>query len=295
MVRQRLEGTSAEITRILHGRAPPLVPQVFSGDTRLTGRWRNDPFEANVRAMQHHIIVAKFAGDGCSWLRVGRKVVSTPSAPGTITLVPRGHEGYRRMDGIAEVSGVHLGHERLAASAEQFGKGRQPDLLDRSNIHDPKLFAIMKLLSDEIESGEPLSLLFTEQLLDLLCIQLLRSHSAFPLPALPPRGGLAGWQLKRVTGYMRENLAADITLQELADLVNLSRFHFCAAFRMATGCSPYEWLTAQRIAYARRLLADHTLRVADIALAVGYRTPSAFAARFRRVAGVSPSEFRRRL
>jgi AraC family transcriptional regulator len=296
MIRHRLASTSAEITRILKGTAPPLIPQVFSGDTRLTRRWRNDPFEANVRPMQHHIVVAKFAGDGCTWTQVGRKVHSSPSAPGTVTLVPRGQEGYRRMDGVAEASSIFLGHDRLATCAEQLGNGHQPELLDRSNIRDPKLFAIMKLLSDEIESGEPMSHLFTEQLLDLLCLQLLRSHSAFPLPASQlRRGGLAGWQIKRVTAYMRENLATDIALQELADLANLSRFHFCAAFRGATGRSPYEWLTAQRIAHARTLLADRRLSIADIALAVGYQTPSAFAARFRRVAGLSPSEYRRRL
>ena len=51
----------------------------------------------------------------------------------------------------------------------------------------------------------------------------------------------------------------------------------------------------QRIERARELLADPKLSVTDIALAVGYETPSAFAATFRKVAGVTPSQFRRRI
>jgi AraC family transcriptional regulator len=94
---------------------------------------------------------------------------------------------------------------------------------------------------------------------------------------------------------MQENLDQDIDLQRLAGHVGLSRFYFCSAFRMATGYTPHEWLTKIRIDEARRLLAIPSLPITEIALAVGYQTPSAFAATFRRLVGVSPREFRRSL
>jgi AraC-like DNA-binding protein len=94
---------------------------------------------------------------------------------------------------------------------------------------------------------------------------------------------------------MRERFAQDIGLQSLADTLGLSRFHFCAAFRMATGYTPYEWLTRVRMEMARKLLADPAMRITEVALSVGYHTPSAFAASFRRHVGVAPSDFRRRL
>jgi len=81
----------------------------------------------------------------------------------------------------------------------------------------------------------------------------------------------------------------------LATLVGLSRFHFCTAFRMATGHTPHEWLTVQRIQRAKALLRDPTLSITEIALTVGYQTSSAFAATFRKIAGVTPTEFRRSL
>ncbi|WP_324763725.1 AraC family transcriptional regulator (plasmid) [Sinorhizobium meliloti] len=195
-----------------------------------------------------------------------------------------------------EVSNIFLGHSRLHACADQIGNGREPELVDRVHFDDPKLFTIMALINDEIGSADAISHLYIEQLLDLMCLQLLRAHSAAPAPmANGPRRGLSARQVKRVTTYMRENIAEDIRLQELAALVNLSRFHFCTAFRVATGQTPYGWLTRQRIAYAKSLLRDRSLRISDVALVVGYETQSAFAASFRKAVGISPTEFRRRL
>jgi AraC family transcriptional regulator len=94
---------------------------------------------------------------------------------------------------------------------------------------------------------------------------------------------------------MRERLDQDIGLQELADVLNLSRFYFCSAFRMASGHTPYEWLTKLRMHEARKLLADPALSISDIALMVGYQTPSAFSAAFRRLVGTTPREVRQSL
>ncbi len=132
--------------------------------------------------------------------------------------------------------------------------------------------------------------------MDLLCTQLVRAHSTFGSLQVPaPRRGLADWQVRRVTAHMHERLDENVGLDELAGLVGLSRFHFCTAFRLATGQTPHNWLTALRMGRARALLADPRLPVTEVALAVGYQTPSAFTAAFRRAERVTPSEFRKSL
>jgi len=87
----------------------------------------------------------------------------------------------------------------------------------------------------------------------------------------------------------------EIGLDELAALVSLSRYHFCTAFRQATGSTPHQWLTNLRIARAKEMLTDPLLSVTEIGLCVGYQTPSSFSASFRKLVGATPSEFRRRL
>jgi AraC family transcriptional regulator len=98
-----------------------------------------------------------------------------------------------------------------------------------------------------------------------------------------------------VTAYMSERLDQPIGLDELADLTGLSRAHFCTAFRHATGYTPHEWLTRQRLERARILLRDPRSSITKIALDVGYQTPSAFTAAFRRHMGATPSGYRRSL
>lgn len=109
------------------------------------------------------------------------------------------------------------------------------------------------------------------------------------------RGGLAAWQVRRVAEYMDARLDQRIALAELAAIARLSRFHFCTAFRIATGQTPRAWLTDRRIERAILLLADHSRSITAIALEVGYETPSSFTARFRQRMGITPSSYRREL
>jgi AraC family transcriptional regulator len=136
-------------------------------------------------------------------------------------------------------------------------------------------------------------------LADLACradavefVERLRNEVAL-LPRGGPQRGLTRWQLQRVTGYMLERLDQPHSLRDLAALLRLSRWHFCTAFRLASGLTPREWLITQRMQKARQLLLQTRYSITQIALAVGYRSPSAFSVQFRRSAGMKPTSFRR--
>ncbi|MDG2527907.1 helix-turn-helix transcriptional regulator [Caulobacter endophyticus] len=106
------------------------------------------------------------------------------------------------------------------------------------------------------------------------------------------RGGLPGWRLQKALRHMEAHYGGDLALEALAAEVALSRCHFCTAFRQTTGFTPGEWLTALRLRRARQLIRSTPLRITEIALAVGYQTPSAFTHAFRRVFRETPSRFR---
>ena len=184
----------------------------------------------------------------------------------------------------------------MQACADVVAGGKRAEILPRVAFEDPTAASLLEILSRKSVQQSPSARLFVEQAIDLLCTRLVLGHSSIgALPAPENRRGLGRWQVKRVTSFMRDNLDRQIGLDDLANLINLSRFHFCTAFRQATGHTPYQWLTMQRIGRARDLLADPKLTVTDVALAVGYETPSAFAASFRKVTGASPSHFRRQM
>lgn len=285
----------AEIGRILD-KPPQMAEQVLRGDTRLTGRWGHGDVHDHLPGMSGHVIMAYYgAAQDIQWRSGGLRRTSRTRSD-SITLIPEGHEGRWDIAGSIEVSHVYLTNQRLQSCADLLAHGQSVELIDRVGFEDPSASRIMQLLSMEAERNDSASGLFVEQAIDLLCVQLLRGHSSFgTLPEFVPRGRLADWQVKRVTTYMRDHLDQDISLEEIAAVVGLSRFHFCTAFRLATGQTPHQWLTALRISRARQLLAEPSVAVTDIALAVGYQTPSAFASSFRRFVHVTPTEFRRAL
>lgn len=92
--------------------------------------------------------------------------------------------------------------------------------------------------------------------------------------------------------YVRERLAEEISIETLAGLVELSPFHFSRVFKQATGMSPLQFVTRERITRAQQLIRETSRSLIDIALEVGYTSPSHFAKLFRRLTGVTPTEFR---
>jgi AraC family transcriptional regulator len=230
----------------------------------------------------------------CTWFLENRRL-GAHLRPGTITLLPQNHDGHWDLNGPVEVSHLYLADERIQSCAAALRGNRRVELIPCVGFEDPLAAHILTVMSREVALGNRPSTLFIDQAIELLCTQLIRAHTP-PSPVRPqPRGGLTARQVQIVTHYMRDRLDQDITLSELAALVGLSRFHFCTAFRLATGQSPHGWLTEHRMDHARCLLARSNLQITDIAQAVGYTTPSAFAASFRRRVGMTPSQFRRLL
>src|SRR6267142_5458909 len=67
---------------------------------------------------------------------------------------------------------------------------------------------------------------------------------------------LPEWRLKRVVEFIDTHFAERITLPQLADVVGLTRMHFAAQFRAATGLRPHEYLLRKRIEKAQSLLLN---------------------------------------
>jgi AraC family transcriptional regulator len=102
-------------------------------------------------------------------------------------------------------------------------------------------------------------------------------------------------RLRKIEDYVRPNLAESISIEKLADLAELSPFHFSRVFKQATGMTPLQFVTRGRMLQAQRLIRETSRTLIEIALEVGYTSPSHFAQVFRRMVGVTPTEFRNAL
>jgi AraC family transcriptional regulator len=106
-------------------------------------------------------------------------------------------------------------------------------------------------------------------------------------------GGLPSPRLHRVMDYIDANLGEPITLQDIAQQAGLSRMHFAAQFRLATGSTPHAFLLSRRIERARALLMEG-MPIVQVALAVGFQAQAHFTTAFRNLSGVTPARWRAR-
>ena len=99
-------------------------------------------------------------------------------------------------------------------------------------------------------------------------------------------------RLQAAIAHVAKHYLRPIPESEVALLCNMSPSRFCHEFKAAFDVTFVEYLANHRMMQAKRLLANPTMPVADVAVAVGFNDPSYFTRVFRKQEGVSPSEYR---
>jgi AraC family transcriptional regulator len=106
-------------------------------------------------------------------------------------------------------------------------------------------------------------------------------------------GGLATWQAMRTLAYIEANLASKMDVDDLANVVALSRSHFCRAFKHSVGWSPMEYVAVRRVERAKAMISSTREPLAEVALACGFADQPHLNRRFRDIVGISPGRWRR--
>jgi AraC-like DNA-binding protein len=169
-----------------------------------------------------------------------------------------------------------------------------PRVLTLSSAVDEPLREVIVLVSRELSNVEPGQQTVLDRLLDVLLVLALRSD--FRRSATAPRWYRASGdpRLHAALQAMHEDAGHTWTVPELAAISGLSRAAFARAFRDALGQAPLQYLTDWRMTLARDHLRTGELSLANIAATVGYGSPYAFAAAFRRHHGIPPGAWRQR-
>ena len=120
-----------------------------------------------------------------------------------------------------------------------------------------------------------------------------RIERQLPERAEPIPGGLAPWQIRRVTTHIEAHLDETIRNMELAKLVGLSSFYFCRAFRGSFADSPHSYIMRRRVERAQGLMLTTNISLAQIAVNCGIADQAHFNKLFRRFFGETPGNWRR--
>lgn len=149
------------------------------------------------------------------------------------------------------------------------------------------------LLLAELKSGGVMGQLYVESLAQVLGIHLLRHYSTFaPLITTHENRSLTHAQLQQAIDYIHAHLDRDLSLAQVAGIVNISPTYFANLFKRATGIPPHQYVIKQRVERAKLLLKTTDLPIAHVALKVGFSSQSHLTQQFKRLTGTTPNRIR---
>lgn len=161
------------------------------------------------------------------------------------------------------------------------------ELIPHFAIQDELIHQIGLALQAELRSHDGGSL-YAETMANALAVHLLRHYSTQRHRTINCNGGLAPHKLRLVTDYINDYLQRELSLNELAEIAQLSQYHFCHAFKQATGLSSHQYLIQQRVERAKQLLMQSKMSIAEVAIACGFTHQSHLHRHFKRLTGVTP-------
>lgn len=100
-------------------------------------------------------------------------------------------------------------------------------------------------------------------------------------------------RMQEVYQYVGQHFQEEISLQEISDRVNMTTPAFCRFFKKVTDKTFTQFVNEMRIEEARRLLLDKHRSIAEVSYDSGFNNLSHFNKHFKRITGVSPSEYRK--
>ena len=219
--------------------------------------------------------------------------------PGTIGLCPVGlREEFTLVSKyIDEMLHIYLSPSPFAALAKHTPQDfSAASVRYEAGFRDPLIEYIGAEVLGELEFETSCGDLLVETLADTLAVRLLNnysSQSANPFRVSHRSKGLNSRRLQRTIEYINANLTKEITVEELASVASLSRFHFSRMFKATMGQSPSRFIGQLRLELAKSLLMEGR-SIADVTHDCGFSSESNFTRSFRRATGLTPAQHRNR-
>ncbi|HHG84982.1 MAG TPA: AraC family transcriptional regulator [Bacteroidetes bacterium] len=193
-------------------------------------------------------------------------------------------------------AGLTLSESKLLDQPDQLSSGRMNFF---SQLYQRDVFLdglISEIRQGHFENGHQ-KMLETEQMSRLLVhLATINTSSLLEMRRLPALREATRRETYRrliqARDYIHSCYDQELTLDKLAEVACMSRYHFLRAFKGTFRCTPYQYLKNLRIEKAQWLLRKSDCAVTDIGLGLGYQNLSSFSRVFRQMLGTGPQRFR---
>jgi AraC family transcriptional regulator len=288
-------------TRIIHEENPWLArPRPHTVERVSASRWSgapDKPYEASaVIEASHHVVAIALRSMKLSIFSSGKLVHAGRVTPGMVRINQPSEPLRTIFHGDHDILHLYIpnalfadcveaGYGRLGTDRVRFGDSPMPS--------DPVIDRLARAFIQAEHSGGVFGYNYAEGVTLAIVARILGRCSGLEACAKAPGvSGLAKWRLKRAIDYIEAHLGDPIGLTEMAAAAGLSRMHFAAQFRVATGMRPHEYLLRRRTERAQNLLSASSLPLVEIALEVGFKSQSHFTTVFTGLVGKTPKNWR---
>lgn len=272
----------------------------FSVRKSSAGRWNG--FEAILYDASAGFSEEQFVRHNVS-MQIGKPLLVTSrcngetlrrlQVPGDVKIVPPGVPRVWETESATIKLSMYLNSALMLSTAASMGidldcVAIRPQL----HLRDPRIEHVGWAVKAELETPEPLGRLYGESLGLALAAHLLRSYG--PSRPIATDARLPQRRLARVLDFVRENIASDLSMSELAAVARVSPSHFKTLFKQSVGTPVHQYVIRRRVEYAVELLQNDRAILADVALQAGFANQSHLARCMRAALGITPGTLRRR-
>lgn len=250
--------------------------------------------EVAIPKMRDFMIVVYRSGTAEMSRRSGGAWHSERVEPGIVSILTRAEQSQWRWSKPIDVSHLYLSQSAIAhVAGEVFDRDiNDVEMCDMVRAEDPVLTAIMATLEHELNEGGLGGHLYVEALKNQLCIHILRRYAKTSFREYRSYGRLSSAQCRLLTQYVADHIDQNISLAELAGVMQLNVFNFIRKFQAEFGCPPHAYVMMQRIDHAKRLLGCQDVPLKVVAASSGFSDQSHMTRLFRKTLNVTPSEYR---
>ena len=229
--------------------------------------------------MRVELNVPESAGEPCLWVK-HQPVLAMALRPGSIEVGPRRSEMIRVTYDAGEMSlipnhlekwvrnedlqGLLIAISDTALTAAADGTSGEVELRRTDNLVDARLGALVEAVNAEMIAGFPSGRLFLDSVEQALAVVLVNGYAVRHRSVQTHRGGLGSARLRRIKEFVHAKMEDELTLCEMAQLVELSPAHFSRMFRKSTGESPHHFVLRHRVERAKEMLPAAEARVLDV-------------------------------
>lgn len=243
--------------------------------------------------LHHAIVVIHFEQPTKTEQVLDGRRRSEQAFTGDIAIIPAHIQHKASWDREGDFTLLFLEPTYIAQIAYESVDPEHVEIVPHFATPEPLIYKIGVLLKSELESNGIGSRLYADSLFTALAVNLLRRYSTRKPAVRDFTGGLPKRKLQQAMEYIHEHLNEDLSLREIAALLQMSPNYFTSLFKQSTGLSAHQYVIQCRIEKAKRLLAKPDLSIIEVSQQVGFQSQSHFINVFRKQIGMTPKTYRK--